>query len=86
MRALPHRSLTWLSALASAAGSSGWATSAEVAAALHRTTPGTQSASTAAAGANLRRLRQVGLVDARRWNYQREWSLTRSGWAFVLSD
>jgi hypothetical protein len=83
---LPQRSVQWLAALASAAGQDGWATAAEVAEALHRTASGTSAATSSAAAANLRSLRVAGLVESRPWNFRREWKLTRTGWAFVVSD
>ena len=83
---LSRRSVQWLEALSSAAGSEGWASAAQVADALHRTTAGTMAATSSAAAANLRSLRSVGLVESRPWNFRREWRLTPSGWAFVVSD
>jgi hypothetical protein len=83
---IPQRTLTWLTALAAAAGEHGWATSAEVVEALRRSTPGTTRVTPSAAGANLRSLHTAGLVESRPWNYRREWKLTRAGWAFVTSD
>jgi hypothetical protein len=86
MVSVPQRTLTWLSVLAAVAGEDGWATAAEVAEALRRSTPGTTRVTSSAAGANLRTLRAAGLVESRPWNYRREWKLTRAGRAFVSSD
>jgi hypothetical protein len=76
----------WLVALSAAAGPDGWASSGQVADALHRTTSGTSAATSSAAAANLRSLRSAGLVESRPLNLRHEWKLTPSGWAFVLSD
>jgi hypothetical protein len=37
-------------------------------------------------GIHMRRMAADGLVEARFWNYRREWKLTRTGWAFVQSE
>jgi hypothetical protein len=82
---IPQRGIPWLAALAAAAGHEGWATAAQVVAAL-RETNGANGATSSAAASNLRRFLASGLVEVRRGHNRREWKLSQSGWAFVQSD